>query len=201
MISFLLYIFFLLLLDWNYDSVMAGYFARTGNLRATYLNYRIRVTLRNSIIYCIRFANFLKDCFTFFHRRLSPNVDIDRLWPPFGIQVFNPFQVSAILLKVWISPIGGVALERVCACSLRSRLSLKKNVRHFNFQKKKHNNSLDICLFILQIKCKKLWNMRSILFIIPSDKSISKLQSSVPNWKALICYQKHEINVWPVNFL
>ena len=31
-------------------------------------------------------------------------------------------KVTAILLKGWILPIGGVALGRVCACSLRSRL-------------------------------------------------------------------------------
>ena len=31
-------------------------------------------------------------------------------------------KVMAILLNRWILPIGGVALGRVCACSLRSRL-------------------------------------------------------------------------------
>ena len=31
-------------------------------------------------------------------------------------------QVTVILLKGWILPIGGASLERVCACSLRSRL-------------------------------------------------------------------------------
>ena len=39
----------------------------------------------------------------------------------------NPFgglKVTAILLKGWIWPIGGLASERVCACSLRSRLVL-----------------------------------------------------------------------------
>ena len=30
-------------------------------------------------------------------------------------------KVTVILLKDWILPIGGVALERVCACSLRRR--------------------------------------------------------------------------------
>ena len=37
----------------------------------------------------------------------------------------NPFRgskVTVILLKGWIWPIGEVALERVCACGLRSRL-------------------------------------------------------------------------------
>ena len=31
-------------------------------------------------------------------------------------------KVTAVLLVGWILPIGGVASERVCACSLRSRL-------------------------------------------------------------------------------
>ena len=31
-------------------------------------------------------------------------------------------KVTAILLKGWILPIGGVASGRVCACSMRSRL-------------------------------------------------------------------------------
>ena len=31
-------------------------------------------------------------------------------------------KVTAILLKGWIWPVGGVASGRVCACSLRSRL-------------------------------------------------------------------------------
>ena len=31
-------------------------------------------------------------------------------------------KVTAILLNEWILPTGGVALGRVCACSLRSRL-------------------------------------------------------------------------------
>ena len=34
-------------------------------------------------------------------------------------------KVMAILLNGWILPIGGVASERVCACSLRSRLVLR----------------------------------------------------------------------------
>ena len=39
-------------------------------------------------------------------------------------------KVTAILLKGWILPIGGVALGRVCACSLRSRL-VQRNIEHF----------------------------------------------------------------------
>ena len=34
----------------------------------------------------------------------------------------NGLKFTAILLNGWILPIGGVALGRVCACSLRSKL-------------------------------------------------------------------------------
>merc|ERR1739838_210717 len=39
----------------------------------------------------------------FFHRSLSPTVEVGRLWPPFGIQVFNPFQVPLLNTIVLIS--------------------------------------------------------------------------------------------------
>merc|ERR1712126_545357 len=39
---------------------------------------------------------FLSFFLAFFHRRLSPNVEIGRLWPPFGIRVFNPFSGSSV---------------------------------------------------------------------------------------------------------
>merc|ERR1712126_470875 len=47
---------------------------------------------------------FLSKVFlAFFHSRLSPNVEIGRLWPPFGIRVFNPFQVPLLNTIVLIS--------------------------------------------------------------------------------------------------
>ena len=42
----------------------------------------------------------------------------------------NPFcgsKVTAILLKCWIWPIGGVSSGRVCSCSLRSRFVLQSS--------------------------------------------------------------------------
>ena len=46
---------------------------------------------------------FLSFFSAFFHSRLSPNVDIGRLWPPFGIKVFIPFQVPLLNTIVLVS--------------------------------------------------------------------------------------------------
>ena len=68
--------------------------------------------------------------------RYSTNYKIDyfimikNILNPEGHQ--NPFsssKVTAILLKDWIWPIGGVALGRVCSYSLRSRLVFKVMTR------------------------------------------------------------------------
>ena len=87
----------------NYSPVVARYFTGRSNSRSTYINYRARLTLRNSVVYCIRNFFFLRFFWAFFHRRLSPNVDIGRLWPPFGIKVFNPFQVPLLNTIVLVS--------------------------------------------------------------------------------------------------
>ena len=44
------------------------------------------------------------------------------LYPEMHQNCISGSKVTVILLKGLILPIGGVALERVCACSLRSRL-------------------------------------------------------------------------------
>jgi len=45
---------------------------------------------------------FFSFFWAFFHRRLSPTVELGRCWPPVGIQSFNPFQIpllnTAVLL-------------------------------------------------------------------------------------------------------
>merc|ERR1712228_1116162 len=46
---------------------------------------------------------FLRFFWAFFHSSLSPNVDIGSIWPPFGIKVFNPFQVPLLNTIVLIS--------------------------------------------------------------------------------------------------
>ena len=58
--------------------------------------------MRYSFIYCFR-NFFLRFFWAFFHRRLSPNVEVGSIWPPFGIQVFNPFQVPLLNTIVLVS--------------------------------------------------------------------------------------------------
>ena len=46
---------------------------------------------------------FLSFFWAFFHRRLSPNMEIGITWPPMGIQPFNPFSVPLLNTIILLS--------------------------------------------------------------------------------------------------
>ena len=46
---------------------------------------------------------FLRFFWAFFHRRLAPNIDVGAIWPPFGIQAFNPMHVPLLNTVVLVS--------------------------------------------------------------------------------------------------
>lgn len=53
-------------------------------------------TKRYNFIYYLRSIFFLSFFWRYFHRRLRPNAELGRVWPPFGISVFNPFGVPLL---------------------------------------------------------------------------------------------------------
>jgi cytochrome c oxidase subunit 3 len=46
---------------------------------------------------------FISFFWAFFHRRLSPSPELGRVWPPIGIDVFNPFMVPLLNTIVLLS--------------------------------------------------------------------------------------------------
>merc|ERR1719260_574715 len=81
------------------SSMVARYLPRGGHSRIAYIYCRAGAALRDGPIYCLRGIFFC----AFFHRRLSPNIEVGSLWPPIGIKAFNPFQVPLLNTIVLIS--------------------------------------------------------------------------------------------------
>jgi len=46
---------------------------------------------------------FLRFFWAFFHSSLAPNIELGEIWPPLGLVVFNPFQVSLLNTVVLVS--------------------------------------------------------------------------------------------------
>jgi cytochrome c oxidase subunit 3 len=71
--------------------------------RPSHIYCWIGATVRYGSIHCVRGFFFLRFFWAFFHRSLAPNIEVGSLWPPFGIKVFNPFQVPLLNTIVLIS--------------------------------------------------------------------------------------------------
>lgn len=46
---------------------------------------------------------FFRFFWAFFHRRLSPTVEVGMMWPPLGIKPFNPFQIPLLNTTILLS--------------------------------------------------------------------------------------------------
>lgn len=88
--------------DYSNVSMVAGCNPGRNLPRATYATSWGGPALRDDFIYYLWGSFFFSFFWAFFHRSLSPSVEIGSLWPPQGIKAFNPFQIpllnTAILL-------------------------------------------------------------------------------------------------------
>ena len=87
----------LTMIQWWRDITREGTYQGIHTIQVTLgLRKGIILFITSEVLFFFRFF------WAFFHRRLSPSVELGIIWPPTGIQPFNPFQIpllnTAILL-------------------------------------------------------------------------------------------------------
>lgn len=91
-------IIFLSMLQWWQDVSREGRFQGSHtNIVEIGLRWGIGLFIISEIFF------FLSFFWAFFHRRLRPNVEIGRTWPPIGVEAFNPWQVPLLNTIILLS--------------------------------------------------------------------------------------------------
>lgn len=84
--------------QWWRDISREGTFQGLHTIPVTFgLRWGIILFIISEIFFFIRFF------WAFFHRRLSPTIELGRFWPPMGILIFNPFQVPLLNTAILLS--------------------------------------------------------------------------------------------------
>ena len=88
--------------------------------------FKVKINLQWGIILFIisEIFFFFSFFWTFFHIRLSPNIELGNTWPPLRIIAFNPFQVP--LLNTLILLVSGISVTTTHHLILENKLSLRK---------------------------------------------------------------------------